>query len=480
MSIKRHAFYNLVGNALSFLVLLITVPLYLDLIGLERYGILSIIWLLLGYFGFFDFGIGRAVAHKIAGLHKGDRERQEDVLWAGLTTSMPLALAGALILYFALQLVLDRWISMDASLHEESNAAVIWVALSLLPLVLASVFNGVLLGKQQFLVINVVDVATRLLLQLLPLAVALFVSPDLAGLAQAVFWARILSLAAWVLACIRIVPDGMVPRLKTHLVPGLWKYGGWITLSALVGPLLSGLERFFIGNLQGAAAVTLYAVPFSLIAPIVMLAGSLSMALFPRYSSMGREETRQLAQRAAGAVIVLITPLMVLLAFSVQPFLAVWINPEFAQKSVGVPQILVVGFWANSLAKVFHTQLQGEGKPHVVAWVHMAELIPFLILLTVLTTQWGVPGAAMAWTIRTVMDMALLGYKSGAWQWREPLFLVAFLLVTMASVLSYKMSLNLYALLVVGLFYLMIAFSWSWRMGLGGHLRSLMPRVFFK
>ncbi|WP_456380204.1 oligosaccharide flippase family protein [Thiolapillus sp.] len=480
MSTKRHTLYNLAGNILSYIVLLVTVPLYLDLIGLDRYGILSIIWLLLGYFGFFDFGIGRAVAHKIAGLRKGDQDGQKDVLWAGLTSSMPLALAGALILYFVLQFVLGRWISMDAALHEESNAAVIWVALSLLPLVLSSVFNGVLLGNRQFLAINVVDVSTRALLQLLPLAAALIVSPDLASLAQAVFWARVLGLAAWALACIRMVSGALTPRWRIHLVQSLWKYGGWITLSALVGPLLSGLERFFIGNLQGAAAVTLYAVPFSLIAPVVMLAGSLSMALFPRYASIGREGSLQLAQRATGAVIVMITPLMVLLAFLVQPFLAVWISPEFAQKSMGVAQILVVGFWANSLAKVFHTQLQGEGKPHVVAWVHLAELIPFLILLSVLTHQWGISGAAMAWTIRTVVDMGLLGYKSGAWQWRTPLFLAAFLLVTMASVLSYMMSLDLYGLLGVGLPCLMITFWWSWRMGLGGYLRSLVPGVFFK
>lgn len=478
MSIKRHTFYNLVGSILSFAVLLVTVPLYLDLIGLDRYGILSIIWIMLGYFGFFDFGLGRAVAHKIAGLPREDRKQQKDVLWTGLATSIPLALAGVVILYFVLQFVLGRWISMDAALHEEAHAAVIWVALSLLPLVLSAAFNGLLLGNQRFMVINVVDVTTRILLQLIPLAVALYISPDLVHLAQAVFWARILSLFTWILGCMRVVPAIMAPRFKFHLVSGLWKYGGWITLSALVGPLLSGLERFFIGNMQGAAAVTLYAVPFSLIAPIVMLAGSLSAALFPRYSSLDSDASRQLAQRAMHVILVMVTPLMVMLIFSVQPFLSIWIDVDFSNNSVGVAQILVVGFWANSLAKVFHTQLQGEGKPSIVAWIHLAELLPFLMLLFLLTSQWGVLGAALAWTIRAVVDMGLLGYKSGAWEWQTPIFLVSFCLITISAVLSYEIALNLYYLMGVGGACLTITLLWSWRMGLGGYIRALTPRVF--
>ncbi len=478
MSIKRHTFYNLTGSILSFVVLLVTVPLYLNLIGLDRYGILSIIWIMLGYFGFFDFGIGRAVAHKVAGLPKGDQERQKDVLWTGLATSLPLALAGMVILCFVLQFVLGRWISMNAGLHAEANAAVIWVALSLLPLVLSAAFNGLLLGNQQFLVINFVDVTTRILLQLIPLAVALYISPDLVHLAQAVFWARVLSLFTWVFACMRLVPAVMVPRFKFQLVSDLWKYGGWITLSALVGPLLSGLERFFIGNVQGAAAVTLYAVPFSLIAPIAMLAGSLSAALFPRYSSLDSEASRQLARRAIHAILVMVTPLMVMLIFAVQPFLSVWIDVDFSINSLGVAQILVVGFWANSLAKVFHTQLQGEGKPSSVAWMHLAELLPFLLLLFLLTNQWGVLGAALAWTIRTVVDMGLLGYKSGAWDWQAPVFLVSFFLLIASAVLSYEIALNLHYLIGVGGVCIVVALLWSWRMGLGGYIRTFTPKVF--
>ena len=84
MTLARHSGYNFLGALFPLAVSLITVPLYIELIGVERYGVLALFWLVLGFSGFLDFGMGLAVAQRIATLRHGSDEDRSRVFWTAL------------------------------------------------------------------------------------------------------------------------------------------------------------------------------------------------------------------------------------------------------------------------------------------------------------------------------------------------------------------------------------------------------------
>ena len=49
-----------------------------------------------------------------------------------------------------------------------------------------------------------------------------------------------------------------------------------------------------------------------------------------------------------------------------------------------------------------------------VAVLHLAELVPYALLLWLLLSTWGILGAAVAWTVRVAVDAMLLLVLSGA------------------------------------------------------------------
>ena len=90
------------------------------------------------------------------------------------------------------------------------------------------------------------------------------------------------------------------------------------------------------------------------------------------------------------------------------PFLTWWINAEFAVQATPIGLALLIGVWINCLAQIPYAHLQAQGRPDLVAKCHLAELIPYLAILSLLVANWGAFGAAIAWSLRSTIDAGLL------------------------------------------------------------------------
>ena len=65
-SLARNTGLNIIGQVVPLLVGLGAIPYVVRGLGTERFGILSIAWVLLGYFSLFDLGLGRATTKFVA------------------------------------------------------------------------------------------------------------------------------------------------------------------------------------------------------------------------------------------------------------------------------------------------------------------------------------------------------------------------------------------------------------------------------
>ncbi len=406
--IGRATLLNMLGTVVPGLLMLLTVPLYIRTIGSERYGVLTLVWLIIGYFGLFDLGFGRALTNRLASLPPHAQPARQDAFWAGLTLSLATGIVGGLVLYGLGHYLLDYLIELPAPLSEEFRRVLPWVILALPLSTTLSVLSGALMGQGAFLSMNTGQIMGSLLFQLLPLVAALMVSPTLNWLIPAALLGRTSSLLMMVVSCHQQGLLLLPPRLSRSEIVPLFRYGGWVTVTALAGPLLTVFDRFVIGTLRGANAVTAYTIPFNLVNIITILPASLQKALTPDLTAGEDNLVQRQSQEYTRVILAFITPAVAFTMLLMQPFLDFWIGTSLAKTAAPVGILLLPGIWINALAFIPFTALQCRGRPDIPARFHLWELFPYVAILWGLTHQFGVQGAALAWDLRVLTDTLLL------------------------------------------------------------------------
>lgn len=466
--IGRNTLINVAGAFVPLLLSVATVPVYIHLIGEARYGVLAVVWLMLGYFGVFDLGLSRATANQIARLRSKPAVERERVFWTALTVNATLGAIGGAVLFLVGHLLLGHVLKVPPDLRSEAIAALPWLAAAVPLTTVTLVLAGTLEGLERFIMVNLLTIIGLALFQVGPLAYAYWVGPSLPGLIMVAMFALSASTVLSFVLTAASLPVSGRPRIEVNRLRVLIRYGGWITVTGLVGPILTVFDRIAIGAVLGARAVTRYTVPFTLVLRVQILSGGLARTLFPRFSMLDRRDAAEVGRESLHALVAVITPITVLGAVALEPFLRAWVGADLARHSAPVGEILLIGMWLNSLAVVPYAFLQAQGRPDLPAKFHLLEVPPYIGSLVLGLHLAGIKGAAWAWTARAAADAVLLfraarkvSGRSGPADWRELSF--GSLLVTGASVASLTLFDHVSVRIIFGGALIGLSAAWGWR-----------------
>jgi O-antigen/teichoic acid export membrane protein len=400
--IARSTLINLAGLVVPTMVGLVTVPLYLRLIGEVRYGVLLLAFTLLGYFGAFDLGLGRAVAQRIA--RQEDEAQRNHTFWTAFILSAGMGLLGGIALYFLGQWLFAEIFQIPAELRGEAQRAIPWLAAIVPIIALISVLAGALEARQAFLSLNISQIIGVIGLQTFPLLSVAFGHGSIAALVAAALAGRLMGVLVMLWVTASSLPIMGWPILDRAEIGPLLRFGGWISLSGVAIPLLTIIDRLIIGTRLGPAAVTAYTIPFNLTQRLTYLPFALNTTLFPRFSHNQGEDNLKLMEDAIFSLFSIQSTLIVIALTVMHPFLVFWVGPSLAQVATPVAVIILIGIWLNSPSYPCYAFLQAVGRPDIMTKVYLAELLPFLTILWIAVGTLGLLGAALTWTFRITID----------------------------------------------------------------------------
>lgn len=393
-------------------VAVFTIPIVLDGMGAERFGVLTIVWFFVGYLSLFDLGLGRALTKLTAErlLHRDDVEL-ERITWTALYLMAGLGLFAAVLLLLGSPYLVQALLRVPQSLHSEALTSFQLVAVVLPLVITTSAMTGILEAYEKFSYIALIRVG---------LGISTFVGPLISlqfseSLVPAVSLLLVFRCGAFFVYfyVARIFSKSLqtLGRPQRSQLAPLLRFGGWLTVCNILNPLMIYIDRFFVGAKLGMTAVSYYVTPYEVMMRLQVLPAAVVGVLFPALSRVQSENWDQLTliyKQALTALLLMMLPPMVAAFLFAPELLEIWLGPEFRDSATTVVRWLAVGWAINVASRVSFIAILSVGRADLLGKAHCAEFVPYIVLLWLFTSSFGLAGTAAAWFVRIIADTILL------------------------------------------------------------------------
>jgi O-antigen/teichoic acid export membrane protein len=411
--LARNTIYSLLGQGIPLVIAIFSMPLLIRGLGTDRFGILTIAWMVISYFSLFDLGLGRALTQLVAEqLSVKEDKDVAELIWTASLLMIFLGGLGSICVAAISPWLVYSALKVPEDIQGETLNAFYLLATSI-PIVTSSAgFVGVLSALQRFDLINLVKTPLSALMFLGPLLVLPF-SKSLVATIGILIILRVFSWLMYLWMCMHSFSALRIKnvRIQQSQMSSLLKFGSWMTVSNIVGPLMVYLDRFLIGGMISVAAVAYYTTPYEVVTKLWLISGAIVGVLFPAFSSSfanNYSRTITLFKQGIRYIFLSLFPITCFIIFFAHESLEVWIGKEFSNNGTYVLQWLAIGIFVNSLSQVPFGLIQGVGRPDITAKLHIIELPIYLVFVWWAIHVYGISGAAFAWFVRVSLDTILL------------------------------------------------------------------------
>lgn len=416
--IKKNIAWNFLGGVMPLIVGLIIFPLIINSYGTERFGILAIAWSLVGYFSLFDMGLARALTQMVSTkLAKNDSNDEiTEMIKTAFRLMWLLGIIGGVVLWFVTPWLIREILKISPSIQNESIQAFAILAVSIPLVVHTSALRGVMDALHLFKQASLIRLVMGLGTFLGPYFASLY-DTSLVYAAYALVLVRLIS---WIMHYYAVNNTHLLKAIgstyNTRWLKPLFSFGGWMTVSNIVGPLMVYLDRFVIAAMLGTAAVTYYVAPYEVITKLWVIPAAITGVLFPIFAKEWESNpaiAAKILNQGVSYILLIMYPIVLIAAMLSNEWLTIWLGKKFAVEGASLVGWLAAGVLVNSVAQIVYAKIQGAGRADWTAKLHLAESLPYWVILWFALKNFGIEGAAIAWFARVSIDAIGLVYVAG-------------------------------------------------------------------
>ena len=397
----KNSFFNVGGWLWLTIISVATVPYIVNKLGYDAYGILSLVFMVLGYFAFMDLGLGEAVIKYVSHYYAlKNFEKMNRILSSILFLFILTGAVGGLGILVFTEFFAIRLFKIPLHLVDDTRFCFLLSSLGFALIMILGVLSRIPEAVQRFDISNRNNVITGTLVSVGNVAL-LAIGLGLKEVVVLNLLSEILAIFLFYRSSKRLIPELRFSfrfyRAEFREVIGF----GLSTIFIKFSSVITGtVNQLILGVVIGPAGVAIFNVPFKIISRFNSFIYRIAFVIFPVSSELhATEDTEKLHRsyfRLSKYVFLLSTILFLpLAAFSVE-ILRYWMGADFAAKGALVMLYCSVAFYFISFTMVPSLVALGMGKAGFNAVFASMTAGINLVLVYPFTKYWGVNGAAAA------------------------------------------------------------------------------------
>jgi O-antigen/teichoic acid export membrane protein len=406
-SIGLNTVYQIGSQVAPAVAAIGAIPFLLRHLGYDVFGIVTIFSTTLAYFAMLDLGLGRAATRFIS--QSLEAEKPDDVgryFWGSVIL---LGAIGAIVTvgFFLSVPAVVSYLKISTPYFRSATESFYVICLTIPIVTLTATLRGFLEASGRFRFVSMVTGCGGVGAYVLP-ALAVAMGGGLVAIAAAFAGVRMAMCGALAVGCLTIDQrPGLRPVFDLTVVRRMLSFGGWLSVSNIIGTATIYCDRFLLGMWVGMAAVTSYGMPLDLVGRLQLVITSFCTVLFPlmsRLDGSGSSQFQTLYRGAAAVGLSLMTPLVATAVIAAPILMKVWLGQRLTPDAVFAAQVFLAGAVAQSMASIAWTALHARGRSDLTAWLHLVEFPLYCGVFYLAATHFGVRGAALAWLGRVIAD----------------------------------------------------------------------------
>jgi len=391
-----NANWSIFSIIVSVLGAFVSMPIIINTLGINNYGLFSIILMIGGFAAIQDFGLGEATLRYVSLYYsKNDIKGINRVV--NSTLYLYIIILGSI--FIIIQLFSSQIINLFELDNDQVDTGILALRIAAFSFVFVTIAESLQKIPQALLRYDVTSKVNLLIviIRFSSMIIVVKLGYGIIGLMCVIVLISILKLITYYIVSKKMIKElKILPHYDKNGLKEVFSFSIYSFLNSIISQIANYADRLVLGMFYGASDVAFLAAPKDITSRASGLVGAAGNVLFPKFSSM--KEGVGMQKLYVNVLWGLTTfSLIILIPLSVvfSNFLTLWISEEFSNNSSEFAKLFALGFAFNGGASVYMSLLKGTGRMKLLTSIISILTITSIVATIILVYNYGLIGSGI-------------------------------------------------------------------------------------